>query len=633
MKKLFIQSASLPAELKKGIAQITDLYPMRFTENSRGLSVSFRKISSDHEGYLDISNTKGETVITYDSKSSAFRALGILLGQTASDTLKNITEHTDFSMLGIMIDASRNGVTSIPALKQILSRLALMGINVCMMYAEDTYEIPGEPFFGYMRGAYTKAEMKEADQFAFNLGIEMFPCIQTLAHLEQILKWPVYKELQDTDYILMPEDPKTYRLIGKMIKASSAPFRSSRIHIGMDEAWALGQGRYKDRHGEVRRFDIMNRHLNKVRSLCRKLKLDPMIWSDMYFRLGSKNGQYYEWDWKVPRDVIKDIPRDVQLVYWDYYHCEYEFYTKMIERHRKLGSEPLVAPGAWTWNHFWASVPFAENTLSPCMRACRDQKIREVFITAWGDDGMECDLFSALPACQYFAEYGYNSTVSRKKLESNFRGSCNSSYAAWRKASYIDYPPEQKKPEETNLNASKFLLYDDIFLGLWSKQLRHGRIEQHYGKLAEYLSTEAKTTPESARLKFPAQLARVISRKITLRDKLVQAYRENKKSRLSKLLDQDVKQLRKDVDTLWKTHRDMWLSTYKPFGLEVIEMRYGVIRTRLESLSDRLQHYLGGKIDSIPEFEVKLRKAYPSKPGQIQGAWSHRTIVSPSKIV
>ena len=35
------------------------------------------------------------------------------------------------------------------------------------------------------------------------LGIEMIPCIQTLAHLERALQWPVMAEYRDTDDVLL----------------------------------------------------------------------------------------------------------------------------------------------------------------------------------------------------------------------------------------------------------------------------------------------------------------------------------------------------------------------------------------------------------------------------------------------
>ena len=38
-----------------------------------------------------------------------------------------------------------------------------------MLYTEDTYEVDGQPYFGYMRGRYSKEEMKEIDDFAAEL--------------------------------------------------------------------------------------------------------------------------------------------------------------------------------------------------------------------------------------------------------------------------------------------------------------------------------------------------------------------------------------------------------------------------------------------------------------------------------
>ena len=119
--------------------------------------------------------------------------------------------------------------------------------------------------------------------------------------------------------------------------AATAPFRSKRLHVGMDEAHGLGTGRYLKLHGYKRAFDIFNRHLKKVRDICRRNDIHPIIWSDMYFRLGSKTNNYYDKDSTIPKDVAASIPKDVQLTYWDYYHTESAFYTEWIKRHRALG--------------------------------------------------------------------------------------------------------------------------------------------------------------------------------------------------------------------------------------------------------------------------------------------------------
>ena len=74
----------------------------------------------------------------------------------------------NFDTFGVMIDMSRNAVMSIDGLKRFLPLLKKMGYNCVMLYTEDTYEVDGEHYFGYMRGRYLKAEMKEIDESHHN---------------------------------------------------------------------------------------------------------------------------------------------------------------------------------------------------------------------------------------------------------------------------------------------------------------------------------------------------------------------------------------------------------------------------------------------------------------------------------
>jgi hypothetical protein len=66
--------------------------------------------------------------------------------------------------LGVMIDLSRNAVMSLPALRDFLTTLKKFGYNTVFLYMEDTYEVEGEEYFGYMRGRYSVEEMKEIDR-------------------------------------------------------------------------------------------------------------------------------------------------------------------------------------------------------------------------------------------------------------------------------------------------------------------------------------------------------------------------------------------------------------------------------------------------------------------------------------
>lgn len=114
------------------------------------------------------------------------------------------------------------------------------------------------------------------------------PCIQTLAHLSQLLQWPRYAHLRDTTDCLCAEYDPVYALIEKMIYTISAPLRSKRIHIGMDEAFGMGEGRYRAVNPQNRNKPgtrIFVDHLKRVNSIVHRLNLKALIWSDSELRL------------------------------------------------------------------------------------------------------------------------------------------------------------------------------------------------------------------------------------------------------------------------------------------------------------------------------------------------------------
>ena len=196
-----------------------------------------------------------------------------------------------FKYFGVMIDVSRNSVMKVDTLKWYLPLLKKMGYNCVFLYSEDTYHVDNEPYFGYMRGKYSEEDMREMDEFASSIGIEIVPCIQTLAHLNGTLRWrqiPI-----DTDDIMLTDDDRTYEMIDRMFASLSKNFKSRKIHVGMDEAYMLGRGKHLDIHGYEPISTLMKRHLDKVTEIAKKNGYEEvMLWSDMYLR-AFNDGQYY----------------------------------------------------------------------------------------------------------------------------------------------------------------------------------------------------------------------------------------------------------------------------------------------------------------------------------------------------
>ena len=225
-----------PDELDSLLKSLGEAYPISPSGKGRTLVFS----GSGNSGTLSVRSGEEETHIAYSSVSTAARGLGhALAGQS-------IESKTTFLTQGMMLDCSRHAVMKVSYVKHWMRQLALMGYNLLMLYTEDTYVLPDEPYFGYMRGGYTGEEIEDIDACARQLGIEVVACIQTLGHMDQILKWSHYSDLRDTERVLLVGEEKTHALIEKMIAFWAKHLSSRRIHVGMDEAHEFGRGRHLD---------------------------------------------------------------------------------------------------------------------------------------------------------------------------------------------------------------------------------------------------------------------------------------------------------------------------------------------------------------------------------------------------
>ena len=148
---------------------------------------------------------------TIPAKCRAYTLLAKALSEGKSEF--EISEKPSFQTCGPMLDMSRGGVMRVSSVKKYLRYIAAHGLNMLMLYTEDTYEVKEYPYLGYQRGRYTLEELREIDDYAANLGIEVIPCIQTLGHMEQFLRYSVNGEIKDTDRVLMVVKSATMKFL------------------------------------------------------------------------------------------------------------------------------------------------------------------------------------------------------------------------------------------------------------------------------------------------------------------------------------------------------------------------------------------------------------------------------------
>ena len=503
--------------------------------------------------------------------------------------------------LGVMIDMSRNAVMSLEGLRRFLPILKKMGYNTVLLYTEDTYEVDGEPYFGYMRGRYSKEEMKSIDAFAASIGITVIPCIQTLAHLNATLRWG--KIPVDCNDILLVDDERTYELIEHMLATLSSCFSSRKIHIGMDEAHMLGRGRHLDLHGYESVDAIMKRHLARVCEIAEKYGYEPLMWSDPFFSPWN-NGNYYIPKTEIPKEYIEALPRSVTPVYWDYYKSNEESYSDMMENHRQLSKKTWFAGGAWTWMGFAPHNRFTLTAMLPALDAAKKHRVRDIFMTMWGDNGAECSRFALLPSLFYLAQYAKGITdesVIKKKFARMFSLSFDD-FMKLDQSNNITGNEQTGHPK----NPSKYMLYADPFNGFLDRTVAEGGAAVYASHARELAALAKKSRKYGYLFDTQAKLCDVLSLKYDLGVRTRRAYQNGDKEALLRLANEDYPEIVKRIGVFARAFEKQWFAENKTSGFDVQDLRLGGLMQRLTSCKRRLIAYAKGEISRIEELECEV---------------------------
>ena len=560
--------------------------PLYLTACETGLSVS-----RDDDGFH----------IAYSSIVSLLRAVGIVK-ERGDEANFNMAETPSFDTVGVMVDCSRNSVLKVETVKKLCRIMALMGHNTLMLYTEDTYEIPGRPYFGYMRGRYTARELQECDEYAAGLGIELAPCIQTLAHLGSTFRWPDFQKIRDCNDILLADDEGTYQLIDDMLAFMSNNIRSRRIHIGMDEAHMLGLGKYLDLHGYQNRTELMLRHLTRVVELCKKYGYEPIMWDDMFFRL--KNPDYYALDTEIDQSVVDMVPAGVTLTYWDYYHTDAETYDTLMEKRKRFNNSIMFAGGAWSWQGVLPFNHMALLTNRCALESARKHNIRHVMNTAWGDNGGACSIFSVMPSLQMYAEACWSGDMSDENLSRRLRACANADFESFMELELPHHLPGNDGSQATMYNPARYLLFQDVLCDLFDRHLQPGSRE-FFTDCAETIKKHREKNPGWRYLFDTAvTLSEVLELKADMGLRLKEAYDAQNREALSSIANKEIPELLTRVQALHERLCAQWETDCKVFGMEVQDIRFGALKERIKRAADQINRYLNGQTDCVEELEA-----------------------------
>jgi hexosaminidase len=260
---------------------------------------------------------------------------------------------------------------------------ALAGL---LLEYEDQFPFRGARLRGLANagGGWTGDDVRRLRALADSLGMRVVPLVQTLGHMEYVLKHREFahlREVPDLVECLAAAEEEAVALVRDVLaEVLELHPDCAAVHLGGDEVWHLGKGERSSAAG-LSTSELYLRHMRAVVAAVRSLRpssdLEILMWDDM---LRS-----------VPVEVLRghvDLLRCVKPVVWQY-TATLNFPPGMWQRYLEIFPSMYVATAFKGASSSCAKVPPIEHHVANHLawtRELREQRVPSadgLILTGW----------------------------------------------------------------------------------------------------------------------------------------------------------------------------------------------------------------------------------------------------------
>lgn len=235
----------------------------------------------------------------------------------------------------------------------LIDELAEQGINALLVEFEDKF--PFEVTQGiHHSSAWTKDEFKRFGARCKEKNVELIPLLQSVGHLDYILKYPKFRDLRDggpegTSYQWCLALEETFELWCAMADELLEVFPDTKIfHIGADEC----NMRLPCERCGKNKLDLYIKRVRRCAEYIQKKGMKVVLWDDVFRRYGAEK--------------FAELPKGVIPCVWMYQDIDYAY----IERMAASGLE------------FWGASCIQANRFYYAMAP---QEPKMLNVDAWGE--------------------------------------------------------------------------------------------------------------------------------------------------------------------------------------------------------------------------------------------------------
>lgn len=288
-----------------------------------------------------------------------------------------------FGVRGVMLDVSRDKVPTMETLRDLLRRFAHWKLNHVELYVEHTFAYPGHEAVWEGTSPLTPGEIRELDELARALHIDLVPNQQSFGHLHHWLVHERYRGLAEVPegvrhpfalepepFSLCPTDPRSLEFLAGLYDSLLPHFSSRHFNVGLDETFDLGQGRSRAACEERGTEAVYVEFLAAVQRLVAERGRRMLFWADVVLE---------------HPESLEHLPADCVPILWGYDAGHpFEEQTRALAA---SGLEYWVCPGTSSWQSFAGRTPNARANLERAAHWGARHGARGYLVADWGDRG------------------------------------------------------------------------------------------------------------------------------------------------------------------------------------------------------------------------------------------------------
>ncbi|KAK4296567.1 hypothetical protein Pmani_030960 [Petrolisthes manimaculis] len=177
----------------------------------------------------------------------------------------------------------KGGAPKVAVVESLMALAARAGATGVLIEWEDMFPYTGPLANISAHNAYSMVEVKRIVAAANSAGLQLIHLMQSLGHLEYILKLPQWSELREGEGPgeACPSNPHTSLLIMQALEQLMAVAPATHVHIGADEVYTLG----KCQRCRARELPPLQLYVDYLVMVAKKVRerwdVRVLVWDDM----------------------------------------------------------------------------------------------------------------------------------------------------------------------------------------------------------------------------------------------------------------------------------------------------------------------------------------------------------------